>query len=145
MILVSACLLGINCRYDGKTVCKPELIARLRHGDLIPVCPEQLGGLATPRPPAEIQGGNGQEVLTGKARVINTRGEDVTPAFIRGAYEVLKIARLAGAEKCFFKGNSPSCGHGQIYDGSFQHRLRPGDGVTAALLKEHGFLVSCYA
>lgn len=130
-ILVSACLLGVPCRYDGTGKADERLLALARTHTLIPVCPEQLGGLSTPRPPAERNG----ECVTTKT------GEDVTAAFRRGAEQTLYLARLLGCKTAILKANSPSCGSGSIYDGSFQKRLIPGDGMTAALLKEHSLTI----
>ena len=143
-VLVSACLLGVNSRYDGSSAEDPALIALigpLKSNGVIPVCPEQLGGLCTPRAMAEIigddGGGDGRAVLDSKARVIDSGGADVTESFIKGAREVLKIATLAGARVMYSKERSPSCGVERI-DGAGAPR---GAGVTAALLKEAGIEV----
>lgn len=142
MKLVSACLCGINCKYNGKNNLKLDLAEELlQEGDIIPVCPEQLGGLPTPRLPAEINVGSGQDVLAGNSKVLNKNGDDVTDSYVRGAYETLKIAQLAGVDTAILKSRSPSCGSGYIYDGSFSNKLRQADGVTAALLKENGIRV----
>ncbi len=141
MILVSACLCGVHCRYDGKAKPDEEIMALLREGKAIPVCPEQLGGLPVPRPPAEIMEGDGADVLNGSARVCNRLGQDVTQAFVLGAEETLNIARLSGAHKAILKANSPSCGVDVIYDGSFSGKTRIGDGVAAALLRNNGITV----
>ena len=130
-ILVSACLLGVPCRYDGTDKADERLLALAKTHTLIPVCPEQLGGLCTPRPPAERSG----------ARVRTQNGEDVTDAFRRGAEQTLFLARLLGCETAILKANSPSCGSGSIYDGSFQKHLIPGEGMTAALLRQNGIAV----
>ena len=131
-ILVSACLLGVPCRYDGAGKADERVLALTKTRRLIPVCPEQLGGLSTPRPPAERTG----------SRVITRDGADVTAAFVRGAEETLRLARLFGCRTAILKSNSPSCGSGRIYDGSFSGRLDSGDGVTAALFKQNGIAVS---
>lgn len=123
--LVSACLLGLRTRYDGGSKAVSWLARHTRK--LIPVCPEQLGGLPTPRPPAEILDGDGWAVLEGRVHVVNRKGEDVTQAFIRGAEEVLRLARLLRAEGMILKARSPSCG------------LSPKMGVCAALLRLHGY------
>lgn len=141
MILISACLCGIHCRYDGSAKLDAELIELLRSGRAVPVCPEQLGGLATPRPSAEIIGGDGAAALAGTASVMGTTGDDVTVAFIQGATQTLHIARICRAERAILKANSPSCGCGAIYDGTFSGVLKEGDGVTAALLKQNGIPV----
>ena len=130
-ILVSACLLGVNCRYDGKSSDDSELFENLKEHNIIPICPEQLGGLATPRPPAEILG----------ADVITKDGREVTEEFSAGAMEALKIAKLFDASFAILKARSPSCGSGQVYDGSFNGVLVDGDGLTAKLFKENGIEV----
>ena len=130
-ILISACLLGVSCRYDGAS--KPHLLAAelAKRHQLVPVCPEQLGGLPTPRPPAERQGD----------RVTARTGADVTAAYRRGAEEALRLCRLLDCQAAVLKERSPSCGHGAIYDGLFAGTLVPGDGVTAELLLAHGIRV----
>jgi uncharacterized protein YbbK (DUF523 family) len=141
MIIVSACLAGLNCKYNGGNNECIEVIRLIKSGKAIPICPEQLGGLATPRPVAEIYKGTGAEVLDGKCRVMRINGEDVTSEFIKGAYETLKIAQMAGAKKAILKSKSPSCGFGHIYDGSFKDILTEGNGVTAELLIRNGISV----
>ena len=139
MKLISACLLGIKCTWDGTDKYKNErAIELLKNETLIPVCPEQLGGLPTPRVTQEIQGGAGEDVLSGKCRVVNKNGEDVTAEFVRGAEETLRIARLFKASQFIGKSRSPSCGCGEIYDGTFSRTLLDGDGITTALLKRNG-------
>jgi len=140
--LISACLLGIKCAWDGQDNYKSDkAIDFLNSETLMPVCPEQLGGLKTPRAPQEIQGGTGEDVLDGKCKVLNIDGEDVTQEFINGAEETLKIVRLFHIEEFIGKSRSPSCGCGQIYDGTFSRKLIGGDGVTTALLKRNGIRV----
>lgn len=129
-ILISACLLGACCRYDGASKAHPLAAALAERHTLVPVCPEQLGGLPTPRPPAERRGG----------RVV-TRSGDVTEQYLRGAEETLKLCKLLGCEAAVLKERSPSCGRGQVYDGTFSGTLTAGDGVTAELLAAHGILV----
>lgn len=124
-ILVSACLLGVNCRYNGTGGELERLSELMELAELVPVCPEILGGLPTPRPPAERQDG----------RVITCEGGDVTEAYARGAEESLRLAQLFGAKIAFMKERSPSCGAGEIYDGTFTHTRIPGDGTASALLK----------
>jgi len=138
MKLVSACLVGVACRYNAASRVDPALAARFAEGDLLPVCPELLGGLGLPRPPAEIQGGTGAQVLDGDVRVRDREGRDLTAAFVAGAEATLALARAAGADEAFLAADSPSCGVGEIYDGSFSGRRVPGDGVAAALLRRHG-------
>lgn len=130
-ILVSACLLGVRCRYDGASKPHPLAEELAKHHELIPVCPEQLGGLATPRPPAERQG----------ERVVANTGADVTEQYRRGAEEALRLCRLFDCEAAVLKERSPSCGHGAVYDGTFTGTLVAGDGMTAELLIAHGIPV----
>ncbi len=127
IILVSSCLVGLCTRYDGKLKTNDHCLTRLSGAIWIPICPEQLGGLPTPREAADIIGGDGEDVLSGTARVITKSGKDVTDQFINGAKQVLKVASLQDIQCIFLKSRSPSCGvHGK-------------PGVTAALLKQHGF------
>lgn len=125
--LVSACLVGLCTRYDGKTIANPDCMARLEHSFWIPVCPEQLGGLPTPREPADITEGDGADVLAGTARVLSKSGRDLTAEFVRGAEQILHLARLQNVSAIFLKARSPSCAvSGKI-------------GVTAAILRAAGF------
>ncbi len=140
-ILVSACLLGVNCRYDGGNSRNENAIDRNKTDELIPVCPEEAGGLPTPRPAVEIVGGDGNDVLDGKAKVMTPDGEDKTDEFLKGAQHALEMAQSQGATSVILKARSPSCGCGKIYDGSFSGTLISGDGVTTALLKRHGIEV----
>ncbi len=142
MKIVSACLLGIKCAWDGKDRYRnKKVIELLRKETLIPLCPEQLGGLVTPREFQEIEKGSGDNVLDGKSRVKNRIGQDVTRQFIGGAKEALKIAKQYNIKEFIAKSRSPSCGCGSIYDGSFSKRLIKGDGVTVALFKRNGIKV----
>jgi uncharacterized protein YbbK (DUF523 family) len=142
MKFVSACLLGIRCTWSGGDKYKNDRAIELSKIEtLIPVCPEQLGGLSTPRASQEIQGGTGDDVLNGKCKVTNRDGKDVTREFIKGAEETLKIALQLKIKEFIAKSGSPSCGCGQIYDGSFSGRLIGGDGVTTALLKRNGLRI----
>ena len=136
--LVSACLCGIPCRFDGKTSIDPEVEKLVRRGKALPVCPEVLGGLPIPRTAMDIAGGEGKDVLTDDARVISKSGEDVTSFLLRGAFASLKIAQRFGVEKAILKQRSPSCGCGQI---KRKGRRVRGDGVTAALFKRQGIEV----
>ncbi|RKU28688.1 DUF523 domain-containing protein [Candidatus Poribacteria bacterium] len=140
-IVVSACLIGKNCRYDGGNSKNLKVINRSKKDELIPVCPEEVGGLSTPRPAVEIVGGNGDDVLDGKAKVLTSDGEDKTAEFIKGAQYVLELVLSEGVRKVILKARSPSCGCGEIYDGTFSSTLISGDGVTTALLKRHGIEV----
>lgn len=132
-ILVSACLVGEKCRYDGKECpCENQTLGRWKsEGRLIPVCPERDGGLSTPREPCEIRNG----------RVVTRNGEDRTAAYEKGALAAVRLARENDAAFCVLKSKSPSCGVGRVYDGTFTRTLTDGDGVTAALLKKAGFAV----
>lgn len=130
-ILVSACLLGVRCRYDGKSKPHPAVERLMEQHTLIPVCGEILGGLPTPRVSAERQG----------ERVVTADGRDVTAAYRRGAEEVLRLAKLYGCKAAVLKERSPSCGSGRIYDGTFTGTLTDGWGVTAELLRDHGICV----
>ena len=141
IILVSSCLLGLKTNYDGGDNCCGDVLQLKDTVFLLPVCPEQLGGLPTPRPAAEIQGGDGHAVLAGSAVVKTACGKDYTASFLRGAEETLRLAVLYGAEAALLKARSPSCGSGRIYDGSFRGKAVPGDGVAAALLKKSGMKV----
>ncbi|MDW7650849.1 MAG: DUF523 domain-containing protein [Bacillota bacterium] len=140
-LLVSACLLGLNTKYDGQSNLNPDLAALQDDYVLIPVCPEQLGGLSTPRPAAEISGGDGKDVLEGTAFVKTKCGEDRTAAFLQGARETLKMAETLGLKTAVLKARSPSCGSGEIYNGSFSGGKKTGDGVCAALLAREGITV----
>ena len=141
MIIVSRCLLGQKCRYDGGSKPNAGVMELLKANDFVGICPECLGGLEIPRPPAEILGGDGEDVLNGRARVKDLSGRDVTEQFLKGAYAALEIAKSAGAGTALLKSKSPSCGAGEIYDGSFTGMLRGGNGVAAALLKKEGIEV----
>ncbi|MGO3796407.1 MAG: DUF523 domain-containing protein [Pauljensenia sp.] len=137
-LLVSACLAGLPCRYDGRSKPDPEVVALVASGAALPACAEQLGGLDTPRPPAEIVGGDGHDVLAGRARVLTDSGEDVTEDFLRGARATAGLAREHGVEAAVLQARSPSCGCGRIYDGTHSGTLVDGDGVLAALLQTRG-------
>ena len=130
-ILVSACLLGAYCRFDGQLIPDERVMALAGRHTLIPVCPELYGGLPTPRLPGEKRDG----------RVYDKSGADVTEPYARGAQAALDFARLTGCRYAVLKERSPSCGEGRIYDGGFSGKLVPGDGMTAALLKENGITV----
>jgi uncharacterized protein YbbK (DUF523 family) len=137
MKIVSGCLVGIDCRFDGKNRISTDLIEDFKKGELIPLCPEQLGGLPTPRPPSRIVNGNGYDVLDGRTRVVNLKGDDVTENFIKGATEVLKIKKILDVEEAVLESKSPSCGCGRIYD-EISGELFESCGVLTALLKRNG-------
>lgn len=141
-LAVSACLLGQPCRYDGGSKPDETVCARAKAQGALAVCPECLGGLPIPRLPSEIVGGDGEDVLNGRARVVNREGRDVTAAFLKGAEKTLALCLAAGVKFAVLKARSPSCGVGTIYDGSFSGQCRPGLGVTAALLKRHGVAIT---
>lgn len=140
-ILVSACLLGENCRYDAKNSLKSNVLNFLEKYEIIKVCPEVLGGLSIPREPAEIQNGNFRGVLTGECKILTKTGNDVTSEFLKGSFEVLKIARDNNIKIAILKQNSPSCGSKQIYDGSFLNNKVDGMGICTYLLKKQGLKV----
>jgi uncharacterized protein YbbK (DUF523 family) len=140
-MLVSACLLGVACRYDGQTCPDAKLNALATQGKLVPFCPEMAGGLPVPRLPAEIarafDGLDGHAVLDGLTIVLRSDGTDVTEPFIAGAQAALRLAKRLGIRQAILKANSPSCGVDRTHDGRFLGSLVPGDGVTAALLKRN--------
>ena len=143
-ILISACLAGLPVRYDG--VAKPldhPAVERWRAaGRLVTLCPELAGGFAVPRPPAEIENGlGGEDVLDGRARVVERSGRDVSAAYVDGARVALAVARESGCRHALLIDGSPSCGSGFVYDGSFSGRRHPARGVTAALLARNGIAV----
>lgn len=135
MIIVSGCLVGINCKYNGENNYDERIFNLVKEGKAVPVCPEQWGGLKTPRNPAEIKCSN-QCV-----NVITNKGEDVTVQYKRGAEEVVALAKKIGATEAILQPRSPSCGKGQIYDGSFEKKLIDGNGITADLLIKNGIKV----
>lgn len=136
MYLVSSCLAGIPCRYDGKSSENQYVIELVRQGKAMPVCPELLGGLAVPRACCEIIRNE-----SGEQRVISSEGQDFTREFATGAEKTLEIARIIGAMKAILKSKSPSCGCGLVYDGTFSGRLTEGNGLTAELLMKNGIEV----
>lgn len=135
------CLCGVNCKYSGGNNYDESVLEIINEGDAIPVCPEVMGGLGTPRVPHEIVGGDGFDVLEGRAKVLSKDGEDNTDAFIAGAKKVLEIAKKLDVKEVILKSKSPSCGNGKIYDGSFSGVLIDGVGVTTALLIKNGIVV----
>ena len=144
MRLCSACLLGLECRYDGKSNLEKAsaiLLKQYRQGYLIPICPEQLGGLPTPRSGARICFGDGNDVLDGKSKLLTDDGQDVTKQYIKGAYEALKIAQELGIKEAILKQKSPSCGRGYTQGGLNERKTIEGEGVMTALFKRKGILV----
>lgn len=135
MILVSACLCGVNCKYNGKNNLNEEMLELLKKGEVLLVCPEQMGGLETPRNPSEIK------IINNEVKVFMKDGRDVTENYKKGAEEVLRLAKELNIKKAILKKKSPSCGCGEIYDGTFTDKLISGNGITAALLLENGIEV----
>lgn len=138
MIIISACLCGVDCKYNGSNNYNEKAYELFKEGNALLVCPEQLGGLPTPRHPAEICKGTARDVLNGSGKILNDHGEDMTNYFVRGAEETLKIANAANCKKAILKSKSPSCGCGRIYNGKFQNILVEGNGATAQLLLDNG-------
>lgn len=134
-LLVSMCFLKGNCKWDGGDNISPEIKEFLTNYNTLVVCPEMFGGLGCPRRPCEIR------TVDGERCVFNDAGEEVTLEFYQGAEKALHLARMAGAKYALLKANSPSCGSGKIYDGTFTSTLVEGDGVFAQMLKENGFKV----
>ena len=130
-ILVSACLLGIDCKYSGGNNLNEKVLEYIKDYEVIPVCPEIMGGLSTPRPPSERIGD----------KVLNNQGTNVTNEYTKGALETLKLAKLFNVKKALLKAKSPSCGKGKVYDGTFTSTLIEGNGVTVDLLESNGIEV----
>lgn len=141
-VLLSACLAGVECTYKAEGKPRAWAIDLVAQGRGVLVCPEVAGGLPIPRPEAEMQGGDGQDVLDGRAAVRDAHGTDVTAAYLSGASTAVAAAQRSGATVAVLKARSPSCGCGAVYDGSFANRLREGDGVAAAALKRAGLTVA---
>ncbi|MDP2897924.1 MAG: DUF523 domain-containing protein [bacterium] len=139
MVIVSACLSGLNCRYDGSNRRDAEIEEMSRRGEAFPLCPEELGGLPIPRSPCEIETGDGEDVLAGRSRVLSGEGKDVTACFLQGAWKALAIARALGIAEGIFKAHSPSCGVTSIRR---KGELVSGPGVCAALLLREGIALS---
>jgi uncharacterized protein YbbK (DUF523 family) len=133
MILVSSCLAGESCRYDGKSCAVKKIEQWVKTGRALTICPEVAGGLGVPRVPCEIQTG-----ADGKRRVVSRTGQDCTDAYIKGAEEALRIVKEMNIAEAVLKSNSPSCGFGRIYDGTFSGTLIEGNGITADLLSRYG-------
>lgn len=132
MILVSACLVGVNCKYSGGNNYNQKIFDLVKEGKAIPICPEQLGGLNTPRKPVELK------VINGKRYAIDNEGNDLTENFERGALEVLNLAKNLNINKAILQPRSPSCGVNKIYSGNFDNKLVDGNGILAELLKQNG-------
>ena len=137
-ILISACLAGVPCTHAAEAKTRAWALKLVAEGRAVTVCPEVAGGLPIPRPEAEISGGDGADVIDGRARVLSVDGEDVTANYLRGAEAALSAARRSGARLAVLKARSPSCGCGEIYDGTFSGSKLQGDGVTALALKREG-------
>lgn len=135
MILVSACLCGVNCKYNGENNLNEEMLELLKKGEALLICPEQMGGLETPRRPSEIR------IINGETKVFMYDGRDVTDNYKKGAEEVLRLAKELNINKAILRKKSPSCGCGEIYDGTFTGTLTKGNGITAALLLDNGIEV----
>lgn len=135
MYIVSACLAGVNCKYSGSNNENEKIVELVKQGKAIPICPEQLGGLPTPRPSCEIV------IQDGTRKVLTKEGQDCTKEFMEGAEKTLAIARIIEADTAILQPRSPSCGQGQIYDGTFSGRLIEGSGLTAELLRKNGIIV----
>ena len=132
MILVSACLVGINCKYSGGNNYNQKIFDLVKEGKAIPICPEQLGGLNTPRKPVELK------VINDKRYAIDNEGNDLTENFERGALEVLNLAKNLNINKAILQPRSPSCGVNKIYSGIFDNKLVDGNGILTELLKQNG-------
>lgn len=140
-ILVSACLAGVNCTFLGKNNLNDKIKKLVDNGYAIALCPEVFGSLGVPRENIELIGGDGNNILDGKARAITARGIDVTKNIVIGCENILKLAKIYNIKEAILKSNSPSCGCGHIYDGTFSKALRAGDGVLTAILKRNGVKV----
>jgi len=141
LLLVSACLAGINCTFRGKNNLNEKIKRLSEDGKCMALCPEVLGLLGIPREHIELSGGDGNDILDGKAKAIDLNGMDVTKALVAGSYKVLEAAKRYDVKEAILKSNSPTCGVGRIYDGTFSNTIKAGDGVLAALLKRNGIKV----
>ncbi len=140
IFIISACLCGVNCKYSGKNNLNEKCMKMFQEGKAILVCPEQLGGLPTPRNPVELDS-CAKEVIENEGKAIDKLGNDVTKQFLDGAYETLRIAKEAGINKAILKEGSPSCGCNFVYDGSFSGNKIKGKGITAYILEQEGISV----
>ncbi len=141
MILVSACLLGLRTKYDGESNANDLILKYSQLGKFIPICPEQLGGLTTPREPAEVFRGTGRDVLKGNTSVVTKVGTDLSKQFIQGAEEVMVMTKILPIKAAILKERSPSCGVHYLYNGAFVKSLVNGEGVTTAAIQEQGIPV----
>ncbi|MGE7948556.1 DUF523 domain-containing protein [Lysinibacillus sp. NPDC093688] len=141
MILISSCLAGLKVRYNGTDSLDERIQKLVLENKAVTVCPELMGGFSTPREPAEIVGGDGEDVLDGKARVVEKSGNDVTELYVKGAYATLHKALELGATKVILKEYSPSCGSAMIYNGDFNGTKLVGMGVTTSLLRRNNIAV----
>ena len=141
-ILVSTCLVGINSQWNEGSAKVDDVVELVKSGKAVFLCPEQLGGLSTPRDPAEIEAGKtAKDVLEGKGKVITRTGTDVTKQYVSGAQRLLAFCQEIGIETAILKAGSPSCGSRETYDGTFSNTMRPGKGITAELLDQNGIEV----
>lgn len=136
MVIVSACFLGVNCRYNGISETNKWVEEWTKNGMAVAICPEVLGGMPIPRPPCEIQ-----RMENHKIRIMDQCGDEQTSAFFIGAQKTLEIAKIINAKAAILKERSPSCGFGKVYDGSFSKRLIIGNGLTADLLSQNGIAI----
>lgn len=140
--IVSACLAGVACTYKGQHKLRRPIRKLVDDGSAIAACPEVMGGLPIPRENSEIVGGDGRDVLAGKAKIITISGIDISKNYIRGSRAILKLAKSSRIKKAILKANSPACGFGHIYDGTFRRKLKKGSGVLAALLRQNGLRIT---
>ncbi len=141
MILVSACLTGTKCRYNGQDRANNIIVELKNKGKVLELCPEVIAGFQIPRVPCEILGGTGEDVLSGQAIVVNNLGEDITDKIVNGCKQALEKAKANNIKLAVMKSKSVCCGVGQIYDGTFSNRLIPGEGILTVLLKQQGIKV----
>ena len=141
-VLVSACLVGVRCRYNGKDAFSERILKEFENKAVICVCPELLAGQGIPRVACNIHNGDGQDVLEGKAKVIGIDGNDYTKAYLEGAYKALELAKTHNVKCAYLKSKSPTCGKGKIFDETGKN-LKVGNGIFAELLLLHGIKVIC--
>ncbi len=141
MIVVSACIAGVACRYDGTSKLNENILKLVAQRKAIPLCPEMLGGRKVPREPVEIINGDGEDVLDGKACVKDKNGNDVTQEILEGVKEFLLTIERLNVKMVILKTKSPTCGYGKIFNGTFKNELKQGNGVLAAALKRKGIKI----